>query len=235
MPAKAPRERATLDATGEMAARVAAFDWAATPLGPRECWPQSLKVIVATMLASQFPMAVRWGPDFVQIYNDGYRPILGDKHPDALGRPVRETWPETQAQVGPLHQAILAGERGAFFSEDMLLRLQRRGDAVEEAHFTLSYSPIADESAPSGVGGVLITAVETTARVWVERRLREREAELARVQEIGQIGGVTIEVRAGFRSRRSPEYRRIHGLPPETTGETYEEWMQRLHPEDREF
>jgi PAS domain S-box-containing protein len=217
-----------------MAARVAAFDWAATRLGARASWPQSLKVIVATILASQFPMAVRWGRDFVQIYNDGYRLILGEKHPDALGRPFRDAWPETQPQLAPLHEAILAGERGAFFSEDMLLRLRRRGDAIDDAHFTLSYSPIADESAPSGVGGVLITAVETTERVWIERRLREREAELARVQEIGQVGGVEIDVRDGFRSRRSPEYQRVHGLPPDAVSETYEDWMRRLHPEDRE-
>ncbi|MBV8840497.1 MAG: PAS domain-containing protein, partial [Alphaproteobacteria bacterium] len=228
------QDSATLSAPGEMAERVASFDWSATPLGARETWSQSLKVIVATILASQFPMAVRWGPNFVQIYNDGYRSILGEKHPSALGRPFREAWPETQAQLGPLHQAILAGERGAFFSEDMLLRLQRHGEAFEDTHFTLSYSPIPDETAPSGVGGVLVTGVETTARVRVERRLREREAELARVQEIGQVGGVEIDVRSGFRSRRSPEYRRIHGLSPETVSETTEDWMRRLHPEDRE-
>jgi len=156
-----------------MAALVAAKDWAATPLGARERWPTSLRLMVATILASQFPMAVRWGPDFLQIYNDGYAPILGEKHPDALGRPFREAWPETQPLMGGLHEAILAGERGAFFSEDLPLRIRRRGDQPEDAFFTLSYSPIPDETAPSGVGGVLVTAVETTTRVWVERALRE--------------------------------------------------------------
>ena len=72
-------------------------------------------------------MAVRWGPDLVMIYNDGYRAILGDKHPKALGLPFRETWPEVQPQLGPLHQAILAGESGAFFAEDLLLKIQRHG------------------------------------------------------------------------------------------------------------
>src|SRR5205807_1545752 len=94
-------------APGEMVARVAAHDWAATPLGPRERWPQSLKLIVATILASQFPMAVRWGRDFVLVYNDGYLPILGEKHPRALGLPFREAWPEVQAQLGPLHEGLL--------------------------------------------------------------------------------------------------------------------------------
>lgn len=219
-------------ASGEMAARVAAYDWAKTPIGPRESWPPSLKVVTAVMLASQFPMAVRWGPDFVQIYNDGYRPILGEKHPDALGRPYREAWPETQPQLAPLHQAILAGERGAFFSEDLPLRIRRHGDEFEDAYFTISYSPIADET--GGVGGILITAIETTKRVSAERALREREAEIARVQEIGQVGGFDVHLRERFRSRRSREYLLIHGLPPEAANETHEDWLQRVHPDDRE-
>src|SRR3954470_19188934 len=199
-------------AAGEMAALVAAKDWATTPLGQRDDWSPSLQLIVGTLLASQFPMAVRWGPDFVLVYNDGYRPILGEKHPRALGLTFREAWPEVQEQLGPLHQALLSGERAAFFAEDMVLRIQRRGEAFEDACFTVSYSPVPDDTTPSGVGGVLITAVETTKRVWAERALREREAELARVQQIGQVGGVEVDLREGYRNRRSREYLLIHGL-----------------------
>src|SRR3954468_23303718 len=110
-------------AIGQMAALVRAKDWAATPIGARDAWPPSLKLIVATILASQFPMAVRWGPDFVLIYNDGYRQILGDKHPGALGLPFRQIWPEVQARMEPLHQGILSGERSGFYSEDLLLSI----------------------------------------------------------------------------------------------------------------
>jgi hypothetical protein len=70
----------------------------------------------------------------------------------------------------------------------------------------VSYSPVPDETAPTGIGGVLITAVETTTRVWAERTLRERQNELARVQEIGQVGGVEVDLANGLRTRRSPEY-----------------------------
>jgi hypothetical protein len=73
-----------------MAALIRAKDWSKTLLGSADSWPPSLTLVVNTMLASGFPMAVRWGPDFVMIYNDGYRPILGDKHPRALGLPFRE-------------------------------------------------------------------------------------------------------------------------------------------------
>src|SRR3954463_9416855 len=219
---------------GEMAARVVTHDWSKTPLGSREQWSPSLKLIVATMMASQFPMALRWGPEFVIIYNDGSLPILGEKHPEALGARFRQIWPEVQDQLGTLHHDLLSGKRQAMFAEDMLLRIRRRGAEMEDAYFTVSYSPVPDETAPTGIGGVLITAVETTKRVAAERALREREAELARVQEIGRVGGVEVDLRQGFHNRRSPEYLRIHGLPPEAANETHEEWVKRIHPEDRE-
>jgi len=219
---------------GEMAARVAAYDWSKTPLGPRETWSPSLRLIVSTILASQFPMALRWGPQFVILYNDGYLPILGEKHPEALGARFREIWPEVQDQLGSLHHELLSGERKAMFAEDMLLRIRRRGAGMEDAYFTVSYSPVPDETAATGIGGVLITAVETTNRVAAERALRERQNELARVQEIGQVGGVEVDLAEGLRTRRSPEYLRIHGLPPGTTIDTHEDWARRIHPEDRE-
>ena len=81
---------------GAMRSLIRSHDWSKTPLGPVESWSPSLRLIVDTISASAFPMAVRWGPDFVLIYNDGYQPILGDKHPFALGLPFREAWPEVQ-------------------------------------------------------------------------------------------------------------------------------------------
>lgn len=165
-------------AAGEMTALVAAKDWGETPLGPRETWPVSLSLVVKLIMASGFPMAVRWGPQFVMIYNDGYRAILGDKHPWALGLPFDIAWPEVQSDLRPLHLAILSGENAGFFSEDFPLRIQRHGDAWDDAKFTISYSPVPDDTAPSGTGGVLITVVETTSRVQSEEALRKSEAAL---------------------------------------------------------
>nr|WP_246700507.1 ATP-binding protein [Variibacter gotjawalensis] len=64
--------------------------------------------------------------------------------------------------------------------------------------------------------------------------LREREAELLRVQQIGRVGGLEVDLRNGFRNKRSPEYLRIHGLPPDAVRETHESWVARIHPDDRE-
>src|SRR5436190_5947268 len=64
--------------------------------------------------------------------------------------------------------------------------------------------------------------------------LQEREAELARIQRIGRVGGVEVDFRAGFENHRSPEYLIIHGLAPEARNESHENWVNRIHPEDRE-
>jgi PAS domain S-box-containing protein len=65
------------------------------------------------------------------------------------------------------------------------------------------------------------------------RALQEREAELARIQRIGKVGGVEVDFREGFKNRRSPEYLMLHGLPPESADELHEAWVNRIHPDDR--
>jgi PAS domain S-box-containing protein len=126
-----------------------------------------LKVI----LDSGFPMSVRWGRDLIVLYNDAYAPLLGDRHPSALGRPLRDVWPEIYGDLGTLHDNILRGDQGSFFAQDHLWRIRRHG-VPEDARFTLSYSPIPDSSAPNGIGGILATAFETTERVRNEKALR---------------------------------------------------------------
>ena len=78
------------------------------------------------------------------------------------------------------------------------------------------------------------TNTDIDDRIQAERALREREADLARVQQIGKVGGVEVFLTDGFRNRRSPEYLAIHGLPPEAAQESHEDWVRRIHPEDRE-
>jgi PAS domain S-box-containing protein len=182
-----------------MVALVRSKDWSKTTLGAAENWPQSLKLIVSVMLASGFPMCVRWGPEFVMIYNDGYRSILGNRHPAAFGLPFHEAWPEVQLQLRPLHEAILTGMSGAFFAEDMLIKVQRRGSLEwEDARFTLSYSPVPDDNAPKGVGGVLVTVVETTDRVRTEEALRASEERFARIFEQTAVGVIQCELDGQF-------------------------------------
>ena len=85
---------------GELGALMRALDWRATALGPVEHWPAALRIGVSTLLASPQPMGLYWGPQLVHLYNDAYRPLIGDKHP-ALGRPSREVFQEFWDLVGP--------------------------------------------------------------------------------------------------------------------------------------
>ncbi|MEU7524156.1 ATP-binding protein [Saccharothrix sp. NPDC042600] len=158
-----------LETGGEMGALVSSFDWAASPLGPVETWPQSLRTAVGVCLTSRFPILLWWGPELVMIYNDAYRPILGaSKHPRALGAPGKDVWPEIWDVIGPMLDGVLAG-RGATWSDDQLLLLDRNG-FTEECYFTFSYSPIVDES--GSTGGVFCAVTETTEKIVGERRLR---------------------------------------------------------------
>src|SRR5436190_20237985 len=93
---------------GEMGRLMRGHDWAATALGPVAQWPQSLRTAVSICLASHFPMLIWWGPQLVKIYNDAYRPMMGTKHPQALGQPGRECWTEIWDILGPMLEGVLS-------------------------------------------------------------------------------------------------------------------------------
>lgn len=153
---------------GAMSAAMATVDWARTPLGPVEDWPQSLRTAVSICLASRFPILIWWGPELAMLYNDAYAQILNVKHPAALGTPGKRVWPEIWDIIGPMLEGVLQ-EGKSTWSNDQLLLLERSGYS-EECYFTFSYSPIQDES--GGIGGVFSAVNETTARVLAERRTR---------------------------------------------------------------
>ena len=166
-PGTLQRERPFV-AGGEMGDLMRTLDWAATPVGPPETWPQSLRTAISILLDSRFPMLVLWGPELVQFYNDAFRPILGrNKHPAALGQRARECWSEIWDVIGPMFDGVMARDQ-ATFAEDLLFFLDRNG-YLEETYFTFCYSAIRDEA--SAPGGVLVTCVETTGHVIGERRL----------------------------------------------------------------
>jgi signal transduction histidine kinase/PAS domain-containing protein len=154
---------------GEMGARMRSLDWAATPLGPVERWPQSLRSALSILLPSKAQIIMFWGPELVALYNDAYRPVFGGKHPGALGQPARRCWSEIWEDVlGPLLESVVqTGE--AFWARDHPFIIERHG-YVEETYFDISYDPVRGET--GGVTGVFCIVSETTGRVLGERRLR---------------------------------------------------------------
>src|SRR4051794_15020196 len=215
---------------GEMGALTRAHDWSSTAIGTPDTWPQSLRTAVRIVLNTNHPMFIWWGPQLIQFYNDAYRQTMGpERHPSALGQLGRECWAEIWPIIGPQIEQVMSGG-GATWHEDQLVPVTRHG-RLEQVWWTYGYSPIDDAD---GVGGVLVVCRDVTKEHVAAEALREREAELARVQQIGRIGGLEVDLRTGFRNRRSPEYLLIHGLPPDAANETHEDWVARIHPDDRE-
>ena len=213
-----------------MGALTRAHDWSATPIGAPDIWPQSLRTAVRILLNTNHPMFIWWGPELIQFYNDAYRQTMGpERHPSALGQRGRDCWAEIWPIIGPQIEQVMSGG-GATWHENQLVPVTRHG-RLEQVWWTYGYSPI-DEA--DGVGGVLVVCRDVTKEHLAAEALREREAELARVQQIGRIGGLEVDLRTGFRNRRSPEYLLIHGLPPDAVNETHEDWVRRIHPDDRE-
>jgi PAS domain S-box-containing protein len=169
-----------------MRERIRQLDWASTPLGPIESWPATLVTVVDVMLGSAFPQILLWGPDLVQIYNDAYRPLIGVKHPSALGQPIRDCWPELWEVSRPHFERVQAGE--TVLLQDVPFDFARSA-TTERAYFTASQSPVRGED--GAVAGILATMVETTTgvrgveiRADHERLVRELQVERARLEEV---------------------------------------------------
>lgn len=162
------------DVNAEIRSAIDGFDWSKTPIGVRSSWPAALETLLSMILDTPFPMLVMWGPDLVQIYNQGYVPIFGDKHPLSLGQNAAECWADIWEDVGPLLRGVY--DRGeAVYFENLPLRMQRHG-GYEQAYFTFSYSPI---RIGGSVCGAICVVNETTAHVLRESEIKERAEALA--------------------------------------------------------
>lgn len=143
------------------------FDWPAGPLGAPDGWSPALRAAADLALNTRNPVTLLWGPQYVLVYNEAYVPMIGDKHPAALGAPAAEVFAEIWDTIGPMLDAVAAGG-GATWAEDLPLLMNRHGFA-EETYFTFSYSAV---HAPDGaVEGIIDIAAETTGQVVGARRL----------------------------------------------------------------
>ncbi len=155
-------------AGGQMGRLMAAFDWSTTSVGPVESWSASFRHAVRTVLVSRFPMVLTWGPEFLQFYNDAYIPLIGGKHPAAMGRDIRVTQAESWAALQPPIEHAMTTLEASWLPE-LLLPLERSGYR-EETYFTVSHAPAFDDD--GGVAGMHCVCTEVTGRVIGARRQR---------------------------------------------------------------
>lgn len=226
---------------GEMGALMRAHDWSDSSLGSTETWPPSLQAIVSLMINSRYPMFLAWGSDLAFLYNDGYAPILGRKHPGALGRPFAEVWPEIWGDISPLVRRALAGE--ATFSEDLHLVMERNG-FPEDTWYSFSYSPVRDET--GRVAGMFCACTETTSQVLERRRQTSERDRLAAMFE--QAPGFITILRGPDHvfELANAAYRRLFGerdfvgrpareVFPELEGQGFFELLDRVHASGERF
>lgn len=176
-----------LSGGGEMGQLIRSVNWAETPLGPPEEWPPCLKISISIMLHSGYPMFIWWGPDLTMFHNDAYLPVLGKKHPEALGKSARKMWSEIWHDVGPLAENVFQGKE--VYLQDLLLYLGRKG-FLEETYWTFSYSPIISED--GSVSGLFCACNEETRKIIGLRRLRTLQqitglsSQAETVEEVGK-------------------------------------------------
>lgn len=150
---------------GKMGEMVRKTDWSRTSLGDYAIWPQSLRSSLSLVLNSKNIAALYWGPEQWLLYNDAYSHALGDRHPWAFGRPMREALSDIAPVLSPQVQQVLVTGEG-FALENVQMTMQRHGKH-EDTVWTYSFSPIQGESGE--FAGVLLFATERTQQVNAER------------------------------------------------------------------
>jgi signal transduction histidine kinase/serine phosphatase RsbU (regulator of sigma subunit)/DNA-binding response OmpR family regulator len=163
-----PELRMAASLGGEMGSRVLSFDWPAHPLGDPAGWSAAVRTTAATALACRFPTVLWLGRQLRLIYNDAYIPMLGDKHPAALGSAGADVWWDIWDVIEPLLDGVVTTGQ-ATWADDLKLMLVNDGQR-RERYFTFTYSPII--GAGGVIEGVFCAVSETTERVLSERRLR---------------------------------------------------------------
>ncbi|MET0660360.1 MAG: PAS domain-containing protein [Steroidobacteraceae bacterium] len=157
-------------------------------LGEPDIWPQTLRIAVSIMLNSYHPVFITWGVERVLLYNDACIPIVGAKHPAALGQSVTQICSKDGLGIAPLVQRAANGEPAS--AEELRLITQRAG-YPEESWFTVSCSPLREDD--GRVVGVFGTCMESTAnriaqrRMNLQLRLGERLSQLSDPDNIRKV------------------------------------------------
>jgi PAS domain S-box-containing protein len=161
---------------GECGALIRERDWSRTPLGPAEHWPEALRTTVANMVNTPVATVLVWGPDYLLLYNDSYRPIVGNAHPAGLGLPCSQVLPDLWEPHRPFLESAMKGQVAS--RTDLSVVFHRPG-GPETLVLDVFYTPVYEED--GHIGGVVCIIADNSKRVAAERRLKASEAELRRI------------------------------------------------------
>jgi PAS domain S-box-containing protein len=162
-------ENQWLIGSGEMANAIRNFNWSDTPLGPLHDWPPPLRFSVNNMLARPLPTIINWGKELTHLYNDAYKEIARDKHPQAFGVSALAPWPEISDTIRDPNSRVLdSGE--SIRVDNRRFQITRTSNELEDAWFTVTCSPLLLET--GNPGGVLVTLTDCTELMESRDRLQ---------------------------------------------------------------
>jgi PAS domain S-box-containing protein len=213
---------------GTMGALIRATDWSGSAPGEIAHWPEALRLAIGICLDSQFAIAVWWGADLIQIYNDAYRELLGEaRHRSAFAQSARTSLHEMLPKLDDLvHQVMERGE--AVRAYDLRLVVERNG-YPEERYFTFSFSPIRQSG--GSVAGILVAVHERTAKMLVARRLRDSDARLVAALNAAKMATWEWDKQSD-QLIMSDSVTEVFGLPPGEVLHTGRQALALLHPDD---
>ena len=173
---------------GEMANLIRSYDWSQTKLGPIQEWSESLVSQVNSTLGLGSAAILYWGSEFITIYNDAYRPLLATRHPEALGRPVREVWREVWPLISSDLDVVLR-TGVATNKKEALIPILVHG-ALKDHYFNYSFSPLYENRS---IAGILNLADDVTETVLARRKLHSTTGLLNEVLEATTDGVLSLD------------------------------------------
>jgi PAS domain S-box-containing protein len=215
---------------GAMGALIRATDWSGTSLGDITRWPEALRLTAGLCLDSQFAIAVWWGGDLIQIYNDAYRELIGEaRHRSAYAQSALATQQEMLPKLNELVRQVMdCGE--AVRGYDLRLVIERNG-YPEERYFTFSFSPV--RQSEGMVAGMLVAAHERTAKILVARRLRDSDARLLAALNAAKMVSWEWDVQSD-QLIVSDSATEVFGLSPGEVLRNSRQGFALVHPDDAE-
>ncbi|WP_243371470.1 PAS domain-containing sensor histidine kinase [Microvirga solisilvae] len=207
-----PHRKTPGRSAGEKAPLVTeAYSWGRMPIGAPEAWPQYLRTLVTVMFGSRQPMFILWGADRIMFYNEGYAPILEQRHPTALGKPFAQVWPEHVQEAEAIIGKACAGEAAHF--DDLTFVLRRTGYSGE-VPYSFSCSPIHDEK--GRVQGTLWIYGASVAQERAEKHLRfrlELDQRLRYINDPREVMAATAEMLGRHMNASRVNYGYIEDTP----------------------
>ncbi|CAI6339401.1 unnamed protein product [Periconia digitata] len=143
-------------------------DWASSELGPLEHWDDTLRVFIRFLFADSRAACIWWGPSLVAIYNESYRPLSANAHPQLMGSAFIDGYPDLWDGIKPFFDTARTSGVGVEYSPDSPLIVERHGYR-EETYFSGNFIPIGNgpTNQPQGFYNV---SFEVTAPRLSDRR-----------------------------------------------------------------